>query len=79
MLDKLAVMHQSGFLMLDLKPNNVLVGDYGNKQMHKIRLIDFGISKPYLEEDGTHIKMKKQDLFMGSFIFASVNNMNYKT
>ena len=52
-------MHQSGFLMLDLKPDNITVGDSGNKKnLHNIRLIDFGISKPYKEEDGTHIKKK---------------------
>lgn len=72
-------MHEAGFLMLDLKPNNIVVGDNWLNSLHKIRLIDFGISKPYYEDDGTHIKFDKQSNFMGSFIFASVNNMNYKT
>ena len=46
-IDKLEVLHETGYLFLDMKPNNILVGDTRDTELHKIRLIDFGISKPY--------------------------------
>lgn len=72
-------MHNSGFLMLDLKPNNIVVGDYDDKNLHEIRLIDFGISKTYKKNDGTHVKKKSEDVFLGNFVYASVNAMLYET
>jgi hypothetical protein len=32
-----------------------------------------------LDEEGNHIKLVKEDLFKGNFIFASVNALNYIT
>jgi tau tubulin kinase len=55
-LDKLQAVHDCGYLFNDLKPNNILVGNSEDKDLHKIRLIDFGISKKYLDEHGNHIK-----------------------
>ena len=70
-------MHEAGFVFLDLKPNNILVGDSEGENLHKIRLIDFGISKPWKDEQDNHIKFEKTNLFMGSFIYSSFNGMNY--
>ena len=72
-------MHQSGYAMLDLKPDNILVGDCDNENLHKIRLVDFGVSRPFNQEDGSHIKLEKQDQFIGSMTFSSVNGMSYLT
>jgi serine/threonine protein kinase len=55
-LDKLKAVHDCGYLFNDLKPNNILVGNSDEKDLHKIRLIDFGISKPFVDDNGAHIK-----------------------
>ena len=31
--------------------------------LYKIRLIDFGLAKKYLQNDGTHVLKKKEKLF----------------
>ena len=45
-------MHSIGYVHNDLKLENILVG---NKDPSIIYLIDFGLSTPYNNEDGSHI------------------------
>ena len=56
LLEKLQAVHEEGYIFNDLKPNNILVGNYDDKKLHKIRLIDFGISNKYLDENNNHVK-----------------------
>jgi len=58
-IDKLEVLHESGYIFLDMKPNNILVGDTKDTELNKVRLIDFGISKPYQDKDGNHVKLER--------------------
>lgn len=79
LIDKLEAMHKCGYLFNDLKPNNILVGNVDDEDLHSIKLIDFGISKTYLDENGDHVEEKSENLFKGNFIFASVNAFNFTT
>jgi len=75
MVDLLSKLHAEGFLHLDLKPQNILIGNNNPKDPRnsKIYLIDFGVSKSYLDEQGIH-KVKKGDVhFEGNILFASPN------
>lgn len=76
-MDKLKAVHDCGYLFNDLKPNNILVGNQDEKELHKIRLIDFGISKKYLDNNGEHFKQTEENFFRGNFLFASVNAFNF--
>lgn len=78
MLDRLQVLHDKGFLHCDIKPDNVMIGEFKNdvQQMNTIYLIDFGISSTYLDEHGNHRKMKVNVPFKGNVIFASKNSFH---
>lgn len=60
---------------LDLKPDNILIGsnDFSKKESGDLHLIDFGISKRYVDSEGTHIPFKEKVRFAGNLIFASKN------
>jgi casein kinase 1/casein kinase 1 epsilon len=64
-LDSLRVIHDAGYIYKDLKLDNVMIGDdqslpNSKESLYKCRLIDFGLAKKYLQEDGTHIPKKKE-------------------
>jgi len=84
LLDSFKIIHECGCTYNDLKLDNVLIGDAPElpnapNSLHKIRLIDFGLTQSYLLETGEHIPMKKEKLFQGNLIFASKNTFNMHT
>jgi len=46
MIDLLESLHSLGYIHCDIKPDNIMIGDYmkERKLMNKLYLIDFGIS-----------------------------------
>lgn len=50
-------LHSIGLLHLDIKPDNILISseDFQNADSSIISLIDFGISKFYINADKRHI------------------------
>lgn len=53
-------LHSIGYVYNDLKPDNICIGKFTYKneyqELHKIHLIDFGLSQKYKTEDGTHVQ-----------------------
>ena len=47
-----------GYLHLDIKPDNILIGTPSHG---KLCLIDYGISEKYLGDDNEHLKSKELD------------------
>jgi serine/threonine protein kinase len=75
MIEALEAVHQIGFIHNDLKPNNILID---NKRKEKLILIDFGVSRPYLDSDGQHVSEGKTP-FQGNVLFCSANSMRLRT
>lgn len=54
----------------DLKPENFLISNSDNKDLF---LIDFGMAKRFLDNNGQHIPLKKNRPFRGTYNFCSKN------
>lgn len=74
-VDLLETFHDKGYIHCDLKPDNIMIGDFKEnlQNMNKIYLIDFGISNKYLDEMGCHIKFSQDVPFKGNLIYSSKN------
>ena len=75
MVERIEGLHKIGYLHLDIKPDNILLGSDNMKSLESsaIHLIDYGISKPYLDGKNNHISFKRHVPFSGNVLFASKN------
>ena len=66
-------VHLEGIIHRDIKPDNFLVGFSENS--HKIYMIDFGLSKKFIDRDTfQHNSYKCCKQFTGSFRYSSIKN-----
>jgi casein kinase 1 len=76
--ERIQTLHELGFLHLDIKPDNILLGttNFRSADSSNVHLIDFGISKSYLTPQGEHIPFRTDVPFSGNILFASKNCFN---
>jgi casein kinase 1 alpha len=79
----LKIIHRAGYLYLDIKLNNILVGEADEldvvSSLNKVRLIDFGLSRKYLDPVGQHIPNKVERVFKGNIVFSSKHLFNLES
>jgi serine/threonine protein kinase len=72
-LSILHIVHLAGFVHRDIKPENLLwpKGDTVDTGRAQVHLIDFGLCKRVLGEDGRHIPLRTDKSFLGTPEYAS--------
>ena len=65
-------LHSIGYIHNDIKADNICVGYHLEAHPTWVKLIDFGMSSKYLQQDQTHIKRSKTK-FRGNVVFSSAS------
>jgi casein kinase 1 len=66
--------HLRGYLHRDIKPQNFVVRFNADDKISPICLIDYGLSRLYIDNDGNHLEARQHVAVAGSPLFASPNN-----
>lgn len=74
MLARIETLHSLRLIHRDIKPDNFVLGTGNQNQI--IHLIDFGLSKYYLNSKGDHIKQVRKKGLIGTARYASINAHN---
>jgi len=71
MVSRIETLHRCGVLHRDVKPENFCLGPRGQEDV--IYVLDFGLSKPWVEGDNVHIPVHQgQKSLCGTARFASI-------
>lgn len=70
-IDRIEFVHKCGILHRDIKAENLLIGT-GDTQ-NRVYLVDFGLAKKYLCQDGSHIQCAQKHSLTGTARYVTLN------
>lgn len=74
LISRVEYVHSKHIVYRDIKPENFLVGRWSNRRMNFIHIIDFGLSKLYVDiNTGEHIPYREHKSLTGTARYMSIN------
>jgi serine/threonine protein kinase len=73
-IELLEIVHKSGYIHCDLKPENLMLGLKGDYKT--VYLIDFSLAEKYTDQDGEPLEEPAHSVFKGSISFWSRKVLN---
>ena len=77
-LESIQEMHSLGYVHRDIKPGNCAIRKKRGDGLPQWTLLDFGLSRKLVNDDGVQIEERKDASFRGSVSYASINAHNDK-
>jgi serine/threonine protein kinase len=71
----LETIHTLGILHRDIKPDNLMIKERSHNA-NQLYIIDFGLSKWFLDSSGNHMKEKTTKTMVGTIKYSSINIHN---
>ncbi|KAL7075589.1 hypothetical protein ACQ4LE_005403 [Meloidogyne hapla] len=71
-IDAIKEMHDLGFLHRDIKPANFVIGAPGSQNSNTIYIVDYGIARKFLDQNGSMLTPRRKIKFKGTVRFAPV-------
>eukprot|EP01129_Flabellula_baltica_P006050 TRINITY_DN2231_c1_g1_i4.p1 TRINITY_DN2231_c1_g1~~TRINITY_DN2231_c1_g1_i4.p1 ORF type:complete len:297 (+),score=41.48 TRINITY_DN2231_c1_g1_i4:18-908(+) len=66
-------VHNAGYIHRDIKPGNFVLGQNGSEYERTVHIIDYGLSKKYVNNDGRPLPKKHENRWVGSRRYMSLN------
>ncbi|KAL3102160.1 hypothetical protein niasHS_003569 [Heterodera schachtii] len=73
LLKALKALHSVGYLHRDIKPANSAIGTPETNEQRLLYLLDFGMARKYVREDGTIRRQRDTARFRGTPIYAPIS------
>ena len=73
MIGRIEFLHLKKLIHRDIKPENFTLSGNQNNNPSQIYLIDFGLTKKYVDKHNTHIAIKEGIPLIGTARYASIN------
>ncbi|KAL7079131.1 hypothetical protein ACQ4LE_001234 [Meloidogyne hapla] len=71
-IDAIKEMHELGFLHRDIKPANFVIGAPGSRNANTVYVVDYGIARKFLDQNGSMLTPRRKIKFKGTVRFAPV-------
>jgi casein kinase 1 len=75
-VERIEYLHSVRYIHKDIKPENILIGV--GKNCSSLYIIDFGLSRKYVNKNGSHIEFQDNLPFVGTDMFSSISALRGK-